>query len=232
MIRTCKQRHRARRKSQAGTIKKVGLDPASYLDDEQIRFILNYCRNRARSGASRPAVTLILLESYFYTGLRATELLGLQLQDLPQFHGHGFIRVSAEFAKGGKQRIVRVNQLIIDKWTVYIARFHKPDIKMIESGDKVKKVQGLSAPLILNEHGQPMEYSSVYSRLKTVGKHTGINLWPHLCRHTYATQLLKASGSLREVQFQLGHSNPATTTIYASVINPIAEQNLKNLNYG
>ena len=237
MKKTCKQKHRARRKG--GIVQKVGLDPTSYLDYEQIMYVLNYCRNRVKRAKkskdchdARPVITLILLESYFYTGLRATELLGLQLQDLPQYHSHSFIRVPGEFTKNGKQRTVRVNQLIINKWTVYIERFHKIALKLIGSGDRAKKEKGLSTPLILNEWGKPMEYSSVYGRIKTVARHTGYELWPHLCRHTYATQLLQASGSLPEVQDALGHSNPSTTRVYAKTINPIAQQNLERLNFG
>ena len=232
MAKTCKQRHRARRKSRKGTRKRVGLDPASYLDHEQVMYVLTYCRNKARNGNRRAAITLILLESYFYTGLRATELLGLELRDMPWFHGHKFIRVPAEFAKGSKQRTVMVSQLIIDKWKVYIERFHKPSIKLIASGDKIKRDQGLSTPLILNEWGKPMEYPSVAGRIRTVSKHTGLKLWAHLCRHTYATQLLKASGSLEQVQDALGHSNPHITRVYASVINSFAELNLEKVNFG
>lgn len=228
---TCKQRHRRRRKG--GTVQGMGLDPKSHLSFERVMFVLNYCRNRAARGGIRAAVTLMLLESYFYTGLRAIELLGLELQDLPQFHGHtNFVRVPSEFAKGGKQRMLMVNHKIAVKWDVYINRFHKPALALINSNDQVKKRQGLATPLILNEHGKPMEYACVWGRLKTVAKNTGIDLRPHICRHTYGTELLRISGSIELVQDNLGHSNPATTRIYAKTINPIAEQHLQKLDFG
>lgn len=230
---TVAQRHRRRRRKSGGDYEKMSLDPGDYLSDENIVYVLSYCRNRAAVGGCRAAVTLMLIESYLLTGLRAIELLGLELQDLPQFHGQGgWVRISAEFGKGKKQRNIIVNSMLITKWDEFIARFHKRAMTEINSGDKDRKARAMSAPLFINEQGRPMEYHSVYGRLKTVARNTGIDLRPHICRHTYGTQLLKNSGSLELVQDQLGHSSPATTRIYAKTVNPIAVQHLENLKLG
>ncbi len=230
---SCKQRHRNRWKRGRGTVTKVGLDPSSYLEAEQIMMVLNYCRNRAARGGVRAAVTLILVESYFYTGLRAIELLGLSLIDLPGFNGHSnIVRIPADFAKGQKQRIILISSILLSKWEAYIQRFHKRAIAGIRSGDRATKEKALRTPLFLNERFQPMEYHNVWHRLRIVRKNTGVELRPHICRHTYATQLLKKSGNLEELQDLLGHVSPATTRIYAKTLKASTIQNLERLNFG
>lgn len=230
---TCQQRHRLRRRRTRGAVERIGLDPKSYLTYERVMFILTYCRKKASSGSARAAVTLMLLESYFYTGLRAIELLGLELQDLPKFNGHpNLVRIPAEFAKRKKQRTILVNPKIVKKWDVFIERFHKQALAEMHSGNNERKAKGLATPLFWNENGRPMEYWNVYSRLQTIAKHTGIDLRAHICRHTHATQL-GAKGSTGEfIQDQLGHSDPRTTRVYLKTLNPLGMQQLERLDFG
>ena len=229
---SCKERHRRRWRKGGGRFKKVGLDPKSFLDEEQIMMVLTYARNKAAGGGFRAAVTLMLLESYFYTGLRAIELLGLCLLDLPGYNGQkAMIRVPGDFGKK-KERIVLVSPKIVVKWEKYILRFHKPALKAIASGDKDRKLKALRTPLFLNERGKGMEYHNVWQRLRTVKENTGVELRPHICRHSYATQLLKRSGDIGLVQDQLGHSSPATTRIYAKTLKASSIQHLARLDFG
>ncbi len=67
---------------------------------------------------------------------------------------------------------------------------------------------------------------------KTIAKAAGIDSHHsiHSCRHTYATNLYKASGyNLRMVQKQLGHSSITTTSVYSDVINKDLDQALENM---
>jgi len=230
---SCKERHRRRWRKNKGSVRKIGLDPGSFLEEEQIMMVLNYARKKASGGSFRAAITLMLLESYFYTGLRAIELLGLVLLDLPGFNGHpDLIRVPADFAKKEKQRTMLVSRKIVGKWEKYIERFHQPALKAINSNDPARKQKALRTPLFLNEQFKPMEYHSVWHRLKTVARNTGVELRPHICRHTYGTQLLKKSGNLELVQDQLGHSSPVTTRIYAKTLKTSSIQHLERLDFG
>ena len=229
---SCKQRHRQRRGDRAET-GAVALDPEKYLSFEKVMFLLNYARNKAGGGSVRAAVNLMLLESYFYTGLRAIELLGLELRDLPYFHKQSnIVRVSAKFTKRNRPRNIIVSPKIIEKWQVFIERFHKRALTEVRTGDRVRKERALSRPLFVNEAGKPMEYHNMYYRLKTIARNSGIDLRAHMCRHTYGTQLLQKSGDLAFVQDQLGHARVATTKIYAKTIKSFGLQQLGKLDFG
>jgi len=194
--------------------------------------VLNYARNKAAAGGVRSAITLMLLESYFYTGLRAIELLGLVLLDLPGFNGHeDLVRIPEDFCKKTKQRTLLVSKKLVVKWEVFIERFHQPALEAIKSGG-LKRQKALRTPLFLNERFAPMEYHNVWHRLNTVARNTGVELRPHVCRHTYATQLLKHSNSLELVQDQLGHSSPITTRIYARTLKGPSVQYLDKMDFG
>ncbi len=230
---SCATKHRQRRLRGGSAIAEVGLDPAKYLTYEQVMTVLDYCRRKAQGGGYRATVTLMLIETYIYTGLRATEALGLQIRDLPGFNGHpDILRVPAEFAKGHKQRTIRVSPKIVEKWQRFIAGYHKPALDLIKSITPKKKAQGLRTPLFLNERGQPLEYAALYRRFKTVAQHTGVEIRPHMLRHTYGTQLYAKQSDLRFVQDQLGHTSPQVTSIYARTLNPSGQQQLKSLDFG
>jgi integrase/recombinase XerD len=65
---------------------------------------------------------------------------------------------------------------------------------------------------------RPISKTSIRVPIKEIGAQVGINLYPHLLRHTFATELLEvAGGDLRVVQEALGHASPATTAIYTKV---------------
>jgi site-specific recombinase XerD len=70
------------------------------------------------------------------------------------------------------------------------------------------------------------------STLKEIGLQVGIGLYPHLLRHTFATELLEANGGdLRVVQEALGHASPATTAIYTKVRPARLEEAIAKLDF-
>ncbi len=198
---TCKQRHIRRRLNKDSTCDVVGIDTGFELTKEQVWKVLDYCRKEVAKGGARSAITLVLIESYLYTGLRASELLGLQIRDLPGFNGKSdLLRVPATFAKGGKQRTISVSDTIIEKWGVYLKRFHRPTLKLIASKNERTKRRGMGKPFILNERYEQMEYPCAYQRLKRVAKNTGVKISP---------QILGNVARNGFVQGQLGHGSPA-----------------------
>ncbi|MFH1370289.1 MAG: site-specific integrase, partial [Planctomycetota bacterium] len=222
---SCATRHRQRRLRGGKAVAEVGLDPSKYLTHEQVMTVLDYCRQKAQGGGYRATVTLMLIETYIYTGLRAIEGLGLQIRDLPGFNGHpDILRVPAEFAKGHKQRTIRVSPKIVEKWQRFITEYHKPALALISSGDPKKKAKGMRTPLFINERGKPIEYHGLYQRCRTVARHTGVKIRPHMLRHTYGSQLYAKRADLRFVQDQLGHTSPQVTSIYARTLNPSGQQ--------
>ena len=86
--------------------------------------------------------------------------------------------------------------------------------------------------LFPSERGEKMSRSGIQQIFKKWAKQAGLpsHYSIHSLRHTYATNLYKASGyNLRLVQKQLGHSSPSITQVYADVMNSDVEEALKNL---
>jgi integrase/recombinase XerC len=135
-----------------------------------------------------------LLELFYSSGLRLSELCGLRWRDLDLAAGE--VRV---LGKGGKTRIVPVGthaRAALAAWGV-------------ESGIANE------APVFPGRNG-PISPRAVQARLRTLAQRQGIwkRVHPHLLRHSFASHVLESSGDLRGVQELLGHADIATTQIY------------------
>lgn len=138
-----------------------------------------------------------ILELFYSSGLRVSELLGLDVADV-DFIGD-VVRITG---KGRKQRIVPVGgaaMRAIRKYRVEAA---------ITSG-----------PLFRSKRGTRITQQAVDLMLKKYLKMSGIPfaVSPHKLRHSFATHLLDAGADLRSVQELLGHSSLSTTQIYTHV---------------
>lgn len=137
------------------------------------------------------------LELLYSSGLRLSELVQLQLNDL-DWSQH-LVRV---VGKGNKTRIVPFGQkaaLALKHWLAL--RLHK------------------SPPhqsVFIARSGLPISARQIQKRIKYQALRSGLSadLYPHLLRHCFASHLLSASGDLRAVQEMLGHSNLNTTQVY------------------
>jgi len=156
--------------------------------------------------ASGAAVTLrdaAVLELFYATGIRVSELCGLDAGHLD--HGRRTVRVRG---KGGKERIVPVGVPALRSVTRWLA-----------AGRPVLVTAASGPALFLGVRGGRLDPRTarriVHERLREAGatRDTG----PHGIRHTAATHLLEGGADLRSVQEILGHSSPATTQIYTHV---------------
>lgn len=134
-----------------------------------------------------------ILETLYSTGIRVSELVGLDMGDLSL--DAGILRV---FGKGRKERIVPIGS------------------KAIESIQAYLKARPLSYNgLFSNQRGGRLSDRSVSrivkSYMKQIDQPGGS---PHTLRHTYATHLLEGGADLRAVQELLGHSSLSTTQRY------------------
>jgi integrase/recombinase XerD len=154
-----------------------------------------------------PKVTLPLgirdramLELMYGTGVRVSELLSLQLDDI-NFTA-GFLRC---LGKGRKERIIPVNQTASDWVQRYLAR----------SRNLLSKSSQERA-LFLNARGKRMSRQGFFKILNAYAKAAEIDkeVTPHTLRHSFATHLLENGADLRAVQEMLGHSDISTTQIY------------------
>lgn len=141
-----------------------------------------------------------MLELMYGTGIRVSEMLGLQIEDVNPTAG--FLRC---FGKGRKERIIPVNQTSIDWIQRYLAR----------ARNTLLRNQG-GRTLFLNAHGRPMTRQGFFKILANYAEKAEFKqgVTPHTLRHSFATHLLENGADLRAVQEMLGHADISTTQIY------------------
>ncbi len=144
-----------------------------------------------------------LLELFYSSGLRVSELAGLTLQqiDLQQ----GFLRV---FGKGAKERVVPVGGKACEALLTYLAS-GRPHLVKPRTGSQ----------FFLNKNGTALSRVGLWMIVKAHAQRAGIpkNVKPHALRHSFATHLLTGGADLRAIQEMLGHASISTTQIYTAV---------------
>ncbi len=144
------------------------------------------CRDRA------------MMELIYSSGLRLSELVSLNLQDL-DLHDAS-MRVTG---KGRKDRMLPIGRKAIQALERWLdVRDHIADLT--------------DAALFVSQRGTRITTRSVQQRIARWGQHqqTQGKLYPHRLRHSFASHMLESSGDLRAVQELLGHSDISTTQIY------------------
>jgi integrase/recombinase XerC len=146
-----------------------------------------------------------LLETLYGTGVRVSELAGMNLDhcDFTELE----VRV---LGKGGKERIVPLGKCAVEAIQAYLSH---------RSGLLDKAKEGDSDALWLSRSGRRLsvrQVQNIVRRHGTLGAGRG-DLHPHAMRHTCATHLLDAGADLRSIQELLGHSSLSTTQRYTHV---------------
>jgi integrase/recombinase XerD len=144
-----------------------------------------------------------ILETLYGCGLRISELMGLDLDDINI--GTGFISC---MGKGSKERIVPVGEEARKALSMYI-KISRPRL--------LKKK--LSNAVFLDRQGKRLSRQGLWFIIKKYVKKSGVksSTTPHTLRHSFATHLLEKGADLRSVQEMLGHANISTTQIYTNV---------------
>jgi integrase/recombinase XerD len=152
---------------------------------------------------SRPTMMRdhVMFELLYSSGLRVSELVSLKLEDVHL--EAGFLRV---LGKGAKERVVPMNMRDVDKLKNYI----------LEVRQKILKKKN-SSYLFVTSRGRPLTRQRFWQIMRSLGKQIGIEISPHMIRHSFATHLLEGGADLRSVQKMLGHSDISTTQIYTKV---------------
>ena len=150
---------------------------------------------------------MAILETLYSTGIRVSELVKLEENDIDYFGGMIKVR-----GKGKKERLVPIGSHAIKAINEY--NNLKPKNKRNKSRSSYK-----SSPLFLNKYGNRLTARSVARSLDKYLNMSGINLLtsPHTFRHSFATHLLDKGADLRSVQEMLGHSNLSTTQVYTHI---------------
>lgn len=144
-----------------------------------------------------------MLELFYSSGLRISELCGLALQQLDL--EHGFVRV---FGKGAKERVVPLGGKAREAVQTYLLSA-RPRLVKPRTGSE----------LFLSERGRAISRKTLWHIVKMHARRAGLaqSVKPHLLRHSFATHLLGGGADLRAIQEMLGHASIGTTQIYTAV---------------
>lgn len=181
------------------------------LDVDEIEALLNSPDRRTPEGCRDRA----MLEVLYATGLRVSELVGLQQREV-DLRG-GVVRI---VGKGGKQRMVPMGDIAIEHVDGYL-EWARGSLLANCGGP------GSTSDLFVTRRGSAMTRQGFWKNIKKYATAAGIAkpVSPHKLRHSFATHLLEHGADLRVVQSLLGHSDITTTQIYTHV----AQERLKKL---
>ena len=150
------------------------------------------CRDRA------------ILELFYSSGLRLSELTGLDLTDINR--SERLVRVTG---KGSKDRVVPIGQKALEAIAVWIERrtgYAADEEQAVFIGLGRRKKAGSSR----------LSGRAIQGRVQYWARRQGLgrNVHPHMLRHSFASHLLESSGDIRAVQELLGHADISTTQVY------------------
>lgn len=175
------------------SLPKVGKKLPSYLKESETETLINYVE---LSDGFKGLTEKLMIEMFYATGMRLSELINLKVSQVDIDREH--IKV---LGKGNKERIIPVQQSLIDKIKNYIAE--RPETQTVN--------------LFVTEKGKPYYARLVYEIVRKYISATPTTLQkksPHILRHTFATHLMNNGADLNAVKELLGHSSLAATQVY------------------
>lgn len=142
-----------------------------------------------------------MLETLYSTGMRVSELIALNIEDVDL--SANVVRISG---KGKKRRVIPLGPGAVR--TI----LHFLDLRR----NNTRAGQFDQSALFINKHGQRLSTRSVRRKLDKYLLEAGLDLSvsPHTLRHSFATHMLQRGADLRSVQEMLGHQSLSTTQIY------------------
>ena len=161
-----------------------------------------------------------ILELFYASGLRLSELVALDLQDV-NLSG----RIARVTGKGGKERLVPFNNSTAAAIKAYLKdrggaglQASRPTTPKAKQRNKptTSNQQPATDPLFLNYQGTRLSTRGVDRIVRRYAREaaTRLGVSPHALRHSFATHLLQAGADLRAIQELLGHSRLSTTQRY------------------
>ena len=184
---------------------KIEERQVEFLSGEQVERFLNAPSLSDIQGIRDKAI----IEVFYSTGLRVSELVKLNTDDI-DFDRREFGIVG----KGGRARVVFLSMRAADWVKKYLdARSdHRKPLFLRHKGDNDPS---------LPDEKMRLSVRSIQRMIKKYARkmRLPVNVTPHVLRHSFATDLLRAGADLRSVQEMLGHKNVSTTQIYTHVTN-------------
>jgi integrase/recombinase XerC len=147
-----------------------------------------------------------MLETLYSTGIRVSELVDLNIDDLDETGEALRVR-----GKGRKERIVPLGSHALSAIRHYVSMVRN-DARFSQSWAPERRER----VLFINKHGGRISSRSVRRKLDKYLRQVGLDpaISPHTLRHSFATHLLDNGADLRSVQELLGHQSASTTQVY------------------
>jgi integrase/recombinase XerC len=166
------------------------------IDVEQVEKLLSAPNDKTLLGARDRAI----METLYSTGIRVSELVGINFGDIDETGQAIVIR-----GKGRKERIVPLGTHAMAAIAHYLNILQNNNVAN-ESAD----------PLFINKHTTRLSTRSVRRKVSKYLEQVGLDpsISPHTLRHSFATHLLDNGADLRSVQELLGHQSLSTTQVY------------------
>ena len=182
---------------------KIDRHLPSYLDRAQMTTLFEAAETRAHGGAFNDVRNLAILELFYSTGMRLSELRGISRGDLDLLSQQVKVR-----GKGKKERIIPLG----DHAQLALRNYEARRDELVRSlGPKADRTA-----FFLTARGRRMSERAIQDAVTTlldlVDEDAGLST--HSLRHTFATHLLDGGAELRAVQELLGHASVGTTQIY------------------
>ena len=161
-------------------------------------------RRVLRAAEQRSARDAAIVRTLYYSGVRAAELVALDLDDVPTSARTGNVIVrSGKGPGGGKPRTIPASTQLRTTLSDY------------KSARQKLRGAGTSAALFLNRYGARLSARAVDELVAKLGAALGLeNLTPHVLRHSFATDMLRAGADIALVSELLGHATLEATRIY------------------
>ena len=195
--------------------------PAHLSEDEMTALIVAAAEDTPLGRRDRA-----ILELFYASGLRLSEVAGLDLEDV-----NLGARMARVLGKGGKQRLVPFNTSTAKAIRAYLkgreqlVRNGPPEgghyvrEREVRRGDVRQRERGRRAPLFVNYRGGRLTVRSIdrLVRRYVAASSARAGISPHALRHSFATHLLQRGADLRAIQELLGHARLSTTERYTHV---------------
>jgi integrase/recombinase XerC len=186
--------------ARAAKVPKLEKRLPTYLDRDHTTRLFEWAEERAAGDEFGPTRDLAILELFYSTGIRLSELSGMNLEDLDLLSDQAKVR-----GKGRKERIVPVGSRAV----LALRRY-------LNLRDAVAGLRGADRlAVFLSRRGKRLPPRSIQRIVHVMFDAVeGDGLRVHSLRHSFATHMLDAGADLRAVQELLGHASLSTTQVY------------------
>ena len=176
-----------------------------FLTVDEIEQILNNVKIDTPAGFRNRAI----LELLWATGMRVSELSGLNFGDLNLENNEITV-----FGKGAKERIV----LVSERAKTYLQRYLDTARSLVAKGFRAEPITDV-APIFINNTGYRLQNRTIRNVINDIVETIELpkKVTPHVFRHSFATRLIENGADLRVVQELLGHASISNTQIYTHV---------------